>query len=149
MPFQLSRAGNNMPAEVQRWQYFLRRQGIGQAGAIDADFGLKTETATKIFQVTHGLSATGKVNERTLEEATEFGYTIVPDNYYTQRSGPGFPKEPAGLSSPSNASRNKDFTCFKFIQRPLAQRPDTEAIVQKGSCDGSKPDWVAAHIIDI
>lgn len=149
MPFQLSRGGANVPAEVQRWQYFLRKQGIGQVGGIDADFGQKTETATRFFQVSHGLSSTGKVNERTLARAEELGYTIVPDDHYAKRSGPAFPKEPTGLASPSNAARNANFTCFTFLQRPLAQRPDAEAIVQKGSCDGSEPDWVAAHIVEI
>jgi hypothetical protein len=149
MPFQLSRGGANVPAEVQRWQYFLRKQGIDQVGAIDADFGLNTERATKFFQVIHGLSATGKVNESTLTKAVELGYTVVPDDYYTKRSGPDFPERPNGLASPSNASRNADFTCFKFLQRPRDQRPDDEAIVQKGSCDGTQPDWVAAHIVSI
>ena len=149
MPFKLSRGGNNVPAEVQRWQYFLRRQGIDQVGAIDADFGLNTERATKFFQVTHGLSVTGKVNESTLAKAEELGYTVLPDDYYTERSSPEFPKEPPDLASPTNASRNADFTCFKFLQRPLHQRPDAEAIVQKGSCDGTKRDWVAAHIVTI
>lgn len=149
MPFLLSRGGANVPAEVQRWQYFLRRQGIAQVGAIDADFGLNTETGTKFFQLAHGLSATGKVNESTLAKAESLGYTILPDDYYTKRAGPGFPKEPTGLSSPGNASRNADFTCFKFLQRPLSQRPDLEAIVQKGSCDGAVTDWVAEHIVNI
>lgn len=149
MPFQLSRGGANVPAEVQRWQYFLRREGFDQVGSIDADFGLNTETATKFFQVKHGLSATGKVNESTLARAGELGYTILPDDYYAKRSGPAFPKKAAGLSSPDNATRNADFTCFKFLQRPRDQRPDAEAIVQKGTCDGSQPDWVAAHIVNI
>ena len=149
MAFLLSRGGANVPAEVQRWQYFLRRQGIDQVGAIDADFGLNTETATKFFQVKHGLTSSGKVNESTLAKAEEFGYTIVPSDYYTKRAGTGFPGEPTGLSSPTNASRNADFTCFKFLQRPLENRPDAEAIVQKGDCDGKQPDWVAANIVTI
>jgi hypothetical protein len=149
MPFTLSRIGNNVPAEVQRWQYFLRRQGIPQVGAIDADFGFNTEKATKFFQVTHGLSATGKVNESSLAQAEEFGYTVLQDGYYDDRSGLDFPEKPVGLSSPTNASRNTTFECFKFLQRPLEQRPDAEAIVQKGSCDGSTADWVASHIVDV
>lgn len=149
MPFTLSRGGGNVPAEVQRWQYFLRRQGIDQVGAIDADFGLKTETATKFFQVTQGLPASGKVTEKTLEKAAALGYTLLPGDYYSKRSGTDFPPEPAGLASPSNASRNSQFTCFQFLQRPLAQRPDAEAIVQKGSCDGKEADWVASHIVSV
>lgn len=149
MPFTLSRVGNNVPAEVQRWQYFLRRQGIPQVGAIDADFGFNTEKATKFFQVAHGLSATGRVNESTLAKAEELGYTILPDDYYEKRVGVEFPKKPTGLSSPTNESRNRTFVCFKFLQRPLEQRPDAEAIVQKGRCDGSTSDWVATHIVDV
>jgi hypothetical protein len=149
MAFQLSRGGANVPAEVQRWQYFLRRQGLTQVGSIDADFGLNTEKATRFFQVSHGISATGKVNAATLAKAESLGYTIVPDDYYTKRAGPSFPAKPTGLSSPSNATRNADFTCFTFLQRPLHLRADEEAIVQKGSCDGTVSDWVAEHIINI
>lgn len=149
MPFQLSRGAVNVAAEVQRWQYFLRKQGFSQTGAIDADFGINTETATKMFQATHGLAVDGEVNGSTLHKAEDLGYTIVPDDYYAKRAGAGFPAKPAGLSSPSNATRNKDFTCFKFLQRPRGDRLDRESIVQKGSCDGGVPDWVAAHITNV
>jgi len=149
MPFLLSRGAKNVPAEVQRWQYFLLKQGIPQVGSIDADFGLNTETATKFFQVKSGMTANGKVDERTIQKAQAFGYTVVAGDYYEKRKGDAFPKKPASLSSPGNATRNRDFTCFKFIQLPLDQRPDKEAIVQKGSCDGKEKDWVASHIINI
>lgn len=149
MPFLLARGGANVPAEVQRWQYFLLKQGINQVGSIDADFGMKTEMATQFFQVREGLNTNGKADAKTLGRAAELGYTIVPDDYYQKRSGSDFPRKPTNLSSPDNETRNRIFTCFKFIQRPLFQRPDKEAIVIKGSCDGREPDWVAAHIIDI
>lgn len=149
MAFQLTRGGSNVPAEVQRWQYFLRQQGIPQVGPIDADFGLNTETATRFFQVSHGLSATGKVNASTLGAAAELGYTLVPDDYYAERAGPDFPGKPAGLRTPTNALRNSNFRCFNFLQRPRDRRPDAEAIVQKGSCDGAEADWVSAHIVDV
>lgn len=149
VPFRLSRGGPNVIAEVQRWQYFLLRIGISQAGLIDGDFGMKTETATKFFQVQSGLTSNGKVNDQTLQKAEELGYTILPDNYYSDRAGTSFPAEPNNLESPSNASRNAAFTCFKFTQRPRAQRPDAEAIVMKGSCDGALPDWTAAKITEI
>jgi hypothetical protein len=149
MPFQLSRGGSNVPAEVQRWQYFLRRLGISQAGSIDGDFGMKTETATKFFQVSHGISATGKVNEKTLDVAQGLDYTIVPDDHYTKRSSPQFPPEPPDLSSPSNPSRNKNFGCFNFLLRQIDVRTDREAIVQRGGCGGSPSDWAAANIVTI
>lgn len=148
MPFRLTKGGANVPAEVQRWQYFLLKQEIPQVGVIDSGFGNKTEEATKIFQLKHGLPTNGKVDDRTLTKAEELGYTILPDDYYEERAGANFPRPPRNLESPDNRTRNRDFTCFKFIQRPLNQRPDAEAIVQKGTCDGRERDWVAAHIVE-
>ena len=149
MPFTLSRSGpGNVPAEVQRWQYFLRRQRIPQIGNIDGQFGIKTEGATKIFQLGAGVAVSGKVDVRTLEKASEHGYTIVPDDHYELRAGTDFPPRPSDISSPSNATRNRDFTCFKFLQRPLSQRPDAEAIVIKGSCNGQHPDRENDHVIE-
>lgn len=147
--FPLSRNGNNIPAEVQRWQYFLRKLSIDQVGNIDADFGIKTETGTKIFQVMHGLPSTGKVNLATLEKAKTLGYTIVPGDYYSTRAGASFPPKPTDLTTPSNSLRNTVFTCFNFIQRPLSQRADKEAIVIRGNCTNTVPDWTAAHIIEV
>lgn len=148
MAFTLTRGGANIIAEVQRWQYFLLRMGVAQTGLIDGDFGQKTEIGTKIFQIQAGLAATGKVKESTLAKARELGYTLLPDNYYQMRAGINFPTEPNN-QSPSNSSRNTTFTCFKFIQRRLAQRPDAEAIVIKGGCDGSVLDWNAEKITQI
>ena len=110
---------------------------------------MNTETATKFFQVQSGLTSNGKVNDQTLQNAVELGYTILPDDYYTSRAGTSFPAEPNSLESPSNASRNATFACFKFSQRPRTQRPDAEAIVIKNSCDGTLPDWTAAKIVQI
>lgn len=149
MAFPLSRGGKNVIAEVQRWQYFLLRKGINQVGAIDGDFGVNTETATKFFQVKAGIPTNGKVDDRTLNAAQQQGYTILPDDYYAKRAGTGFPARPGNLQSPSNATRNRDFGCFQFMQRPLANRPDREAIVIRGSCDGATPDWVAANIVTV
>lgn len=149
MPFHLSRGGVNVIAEVQRWQFFLRRMGIDQVGPTDGSFGMNTENATKFFQIQSGLSPTGKVADPVLNKAREFGYSILPDDYYQQRASSGYPAAAASLSSPSNASRNQDFTCFKFLQRPRSQRTDNEAIVMKGSCDGSIANWEGAKIINI
>jgi D-alanyl-D-alanine carboxypeptidase/Putative peptidoglycan binding domain len=149
MAFHLVRGGKNVIAEVQRWQYFLRRQGIDQVGAIDGDFGLNSELATKFFQVREGIPTNGKVDDRTLAAASRIGYTIKPDDYYEKQAGANFPPRPNGLNSPSDASRNRDFGCFRFIQRPRDQRPDDEAIVIQGSCDGKSNDWVADNIVSV
>lgn len=148
MPFRLSRAGNNVPAEVQRWQYFLLKQNIPQTGMIDADFGPKTEESTKIFQMREQIPVNGRVDDRTLEVAAGLGYTILPDDYYSTRSSTNWPPRPDNLNSPDNAWRNDAFQCFSFRQRPLAQRPDAESIVIGGSCDGSTSDWAQTNITD-
>lgn len=147
--FTLARGSINVAAEVQRWQFFLRRMGISQVGNIDADFGMKTETGTKMFQGQHGLSPTGKVTSGTLLKAQTLGYTILPDDYYAQRAGPSFPPAPTNLASPSNQFRNDKFTCFKFLQRAKAQRIDPDEVVIKGNCSDTEPDWTHAHIVEL
>jgi hypothetical protein len=91
MPFLLSRGGKNIPAEVQRWQYFLLKKGFPQTGKIDGDFGEKTEKATRFFQVAQGLKASGSLDKATLDAARALGYTVLPDNYYKNRSKPEWP----------------------------------------------------------
>jgi len=146
--FKLSKAGANVPAEVQRWQYFLRSRGISQVGKIDSHFGGNTETATKIFQMDQGLSANGRADEKTLLAAQTLGYKILKPNYYKKRSSLSWPPVPGGLKSPSNAWRNKLFHCFEFLQRKGHQRPDEESIVIKGDCAGTVPDWEDAYIFN-
>lgn len=147
--FKLSRSGANVPAEVQRWQYFLRTRGISQVGKIDSHFGGNTELGTKIFQMQEGLSAHGRVDENTLKAAEKLGYRILKSDYYSQRSSLSWPPEPTNLKSPSNAWRNKLFHCFEFIQRPGSQRPDTESIVIKGDCNDTVSDWEEAYVVNL
>ena len=147
MPFLLARGAKNVVPEVQRWQYFLRFQGVDQVGAIDGDFGMNTELGTKFFQVKAGLTPTGKLDDKTLSRAQTMGYTVVPDDHYTKLATAGDPAKLKGLQTPSDKSREEAFGCFKFMQLPLAQRPDAEAIVIKGSCDGSVADWGMANIV--
>ena len=120
-------------------------------GSINSDFGRNTEIGTELFQTRSGIAVTGKLNSRTLDVAQTLGYTVLPNNYYSERSSAGFPPKPSPstLASPDNATRNENFKCFKFMQLPLDQRPDREAIVIKASCDGSNPDWVAAQVLNI
>lgn len=146
--FKLSIAGNNVPAEVQRWQYFLLKNGITQTGIIDAQFGKKTELATKIFQMQQGITAHGRVGKATLRAAESRGYSILADDYYSKRSSKSWPPKPDSLKSPSNSWRNKLFGCFEFLQKPRNQRPSRESIVIKGHCDGSTSDWEEASIVD-
>ena len=149
MPFLLQRGGRNMPLEVQRWQYFLLRNKITQAGAIDAQFGAKTEEATKVFQVQHSLRVTGQLDEATLEVAQGLGYTVRSNDYYDDKLTRSYPPRPANISSPGNADRNAGLGCFKFKQLSIAHRGDPDEVVTLDSCDGSVADWRAENIIDI
>ncbi len=150
MPFLLSRGGNNnVAAEVQRWQYFLRKQDIPQVGVIDGGFGMNTETATRLFQTRHGIPTTGKLDTRTLDVAQTLNYTVQPNNYYSERASTSYPPRPSDLSGPDNETRNTNFKCFKFIQQAMPPRTDLEAIIIKGSCDSSDGDWETAQIVTI
>lgn len=145
MTFLLSRTAKNVPAEVQRWQYFLLRQGITMVGQVDGDFGVKSETATRVFQMTKGLSQTGKLDRKTLDAALPLGYTELPDDYYKKRSSLSWPPSPTGLNSPGNAWRNATFECFEF------RKPTTagDNIIIGKNCSGTKKDWVASYITDL
>ena len=145
MPFRLSRGGANVAAEVQRWQYFLLKHAVTQVGSVDGDFGPKSETATRIFQMAEGLAQSGKVDAATLNAAQAKGYTILPDTYYSDRGSVNWPPAPAGLSSPTNPWRNATFECFNFLKKPNSG----DSIVIKGNCAGTKPDWIASNIIDL
>jgi D-alanyl-D-alanine carboxypeptidase-like protein/putative peptidoglycan binding protein len=149
MPFFLKRGGNNVPLEVQRWQYFLLKQNIPQVGRIDGGFGLKTENATKVFQVQHSITATGEFDAATRDAARTLGYTVVADNYYDNKRGAAFPPKPTNLSSPDNESRNEALGCFNFKQLPLANRSDKDEVVILGSCDGAADDWRRTNIIEV
>src|SRR5262249_940105 len=111
--------------------------------------GLKSENATKFFQVQHGISVTGEFDAMTRDAAKTLGYKVVPDNHYDDIMGRQFPPKPPNLSSPSNESRNEGLGCFKFKHLPLATRADPDEIVVLGSCDGAIADGRRTNIVDI
>lgn len=152
MPFLLSRGGSNMTPEVQRWQHFLLvKQGIPVVGGIDGTYGSLTEQAAIVFQTKVGVPKTGALDQATLEAARAAGYIVVPDDHYTKLDKPSFPPDPGTLGSPSNADRNKAFTCFRFTQRRRDERPsdNKEEIIIGASCDGKLPDWENSQIVRI
>jgi hypothetical protein len=149
MPFFLKRGGNNVPLEVQRWQYFLLKHNVSQVGRIDGGFGMNTEEATKVFQVRMGIPTTGELDARTTDAAKTLGYTVVPDDHYDDKKTATFPRKPRELKSPSNDDRNEGLGCFKFKQLPRASRSDPDEIVILGSCDGTIADWRATNIIEL
>jgi hypothetical protein len=125
------------------------KQNVPQVGRIDGQFGLKTENATKFFQLQHNISVTGEFDAMTRDAAKTLGYQVVPDNHYDDKTGKQFPPKPRNLRSPSNESRNEGLGCFKFKQLPLANRADPDEIVVLGSCDGATDDWRRTNIVDI
>ena len=149
MPFFLARGGSNVPLEVQRWQYFLLKQNFPQTGGIDGQFGLKTENATRFFQVQHNIPVSGGFDAATRDVARTLGYTVVPDDFYDDKKGTQYPPKPNNLKSPDNKSRNKGLGCFSFKQLPRASRSDKDEIVILGSCDGTIDDWRKANIVDV
>lgn len=149
MSFLLSRGGNNIPVEVQRWQYFLLQRQISQIGRVDGDFGGKTEEATRIFQLQEQLPQTGAADSATLQAAASYGYRILPDNHYAERAGTAWPPKPGNLSSPTAEWRNQKLSCFTFVQTPLDNRDRPERIVMGGSCDGGVSDWRRANIVEL
>jgi hypothetical protein len=149
MPFLLERGGENVPLEVQRWQYFLLKNKITQVGKIDAQFGAKTEQGTKIFQLQHSLEQTGRLDQPTLTAAAALRYTVQPDDYYDDKNTDSFPPRPSGISSPSNTDRNNALGCFIFKQMPLPNRGDPDEVVTLGDCAGTTADWRHANIVDI
>src|SRR5262249_51166763 len=114
-----------------------------------AGFGLKTETATKVFQVQHDIPVTGELDAATLDAAKTLGYTVVPDSHYDDKKGVQFPRKPTNLQSPDNDSRNEALGCYKFRQLPLANRSDPDEIVILGSCDGTVNDWRRTNIVEV
>src|SRR5262249_39265786 len=149
MPFFLKRGGNNVPLEVQRWQYFLLKQNIPQVGRIDGQFGLKSEEATKFFQIQHNIAVTGEFDSTTRDAARTLGYTVVPDDHYDGKKTAKFPPKPNRPKSPSNEDRNEGLGCFKFKQLPRANRSDPDEIVILGSCDGRIDDWRQTNIVNL
>jgi hypothetical protein len=144
MPFFVSRGAQNVTTEVQRWQFFLRRQGVTLVGRVDGDFGGNTEAATRIFQRGQGLPESGALDSATLPVAEALGYTVVPDDHYKRPIS--WPPKPAGLSSPGNAWRNATFGCFTFVQDP-PPRHDKDAIRIGSNCSGAVANWEDANIV--
>jgi len=116
---------------------------------LDAQFGGKTEEATKIFQVQHALPITGELDQATLTAAQGMGYTVRPDGFYHDKGGSNFPPRPHNVESPSNADRNTGLGCFRFKQFPINHRADPDEVVPLGSCDGTIADWRTANIINL
>ena len=144
--FTLSRSGQNVIGEVQRWQFFLLSNGVSQVGKLDGQFGPNTESGTKIFQMSNGLSVNGEADKETLKKAANLGYVILNKDYYKKRKSLKWPPKPTGLSSPDSDWNNDKIGCFKFNKTTKKGNPH---IVVKGSCDGLVRDWEVENIVKL
>jgi len=150
MPFMLARGQPNVTTEVQRWQFFLHRRGIGEVGALDGQFGQATERATTVFQRMHLLQESGKLDAATLSTAQQAGYTVVADDHYDKLAATKeFPQRPKKLSSPSHDLRNEKLGCYVFLQPPFDQRGDKDGILVFGTCDKASDDWERENIVRV
>lgn len=150
MPFLLKRGQPNQALEVQRWQWFLHRQGVHEVGRLDADFGQNTERATAVFQRQNQLAETGALDGPTIAAARTRGYTVVPDDHYDRLAAARpFPVKSQDLASPSHELRTRLLGCYVFSQPPLAFRGDKDGILIHGTCDDARDDWERDNIVRV
>ena len=134
MPVQILRRGSEGPA-VQRWQYFL----IGRRhlkGSADADFGPRTESATRAYQRSSSLTADGIVGPLTIGAALTDGFDVG----FVEHGEPAGSTILAGaptLRAAAPTTRKRLFGEFTFRSAPTSGDP--EAIEVLG-------DWVARNI---
>jgi peptidoglycan hydrolase-like protein with peptidoglycan-binding domain len=81
--------------DVRRWQAFLLMDGY-RIGLADGNFGRKTETATKQYQIKKGLKADGIVGPGT--------WKFVPNNFIPVL--PAIPVDKPSISSESSSTNN-------------------------------------------
>jgi hypothetical protein len=122
---------------VENWQYFLLGLDL-YAGAVDGDFGPRTQASTKDFQRRQGLRDDGIAGNQTLGRAMTLGFAVVGDSLIGVNSleyphPPDF--KPLGV-----AGRNAIFGSFPFVAAPIAGNP--ENITVSG-------DWRAKNIVTV
>jgi hypothetical protein len=122
---------------VLNWQLFLRGQELYLA-KVDANFGPRTEAATKAFQLQHDRRVTGRVDDPTLTAALLLGYSVVEDRS-SATLGPNWPVPPDDweLQPLTQEGRGALFGKFSF-----EVEPDLEMIAVD-------PTWVHENIVSV
>lgn len=124
--------------EVGDWQSFLRGLDL-YIGAIDDDFGLKTEKATVDFQKKYNLSSDGVVGQNTLKKAIELGFeTLSSKNKFLISLD--FPEKPNFLPLVGNEARMKLFGKFDYISSATKDNPEGIKILG---------DWESKNIVKV
>ena len=112
--------------DVAIWQRFLSWQGI-DPGRLDADFGNRLESATKIFQTRQGIiPASGIVDEATVARALPLGFD-EPEDYSDRPDWPLLPDFSYINFTASESRRGETRICeteFGDIEYLLAPTPD-------------------------
>lgn len=98
---------------VKAWQEFLIGQDLLNDVA-DGNFGNKTFTATKSFQIKYQLFVDGKAGDETISKAMLLGFSIFEDPTDKEKSGPNWPPKPNFLPLVSNSSRQNIFGKFAY-----------------------------------
>ncbi len=109
---------NSRGTDVNRWQQFLRGQGllVDSTGLFDS----ATDKATRKFQQTHGLTVDGVVGNQTLTKAAELGFELV--NYVAEFDS-GYPPASA-FGSLTPAVAQSRFGPLQFVPAPTASNPE-------------------------
>jgi len=134
------RQGSRGPAVIQ-WQTFLRGRGL-YLGAVDGDFGPKTDDATRAFQAKHGLKPDGWVGGQTYGKALLLGFGgIDQDPADTSKEGANWPPKPAGMKPlTSNAARARVFGRFGYEHAPTATNPEKVTVLD---------NWARENIVRV
>ena len=104
--------GSKLGESIQIWQYFLRRKGL-YTGPIDMDFGNGTESATKKYQQSAGIPATGEVKQDTYNAAMNDGMNKLLQDLET-------PPEP-NFPAIGRMSLKQIFGEFRYVPDPTPE----------------------------
>jgi hypothetical protein len=118
---------------VELLQAYLRGQGR-YLGAVDGDFGPKTDAAVRAFQHSAGLTPDGIVGNQTWGALMSRGVTVLPsDAPATDKTSPNWPPRPAGVGPLSAAERGRLFGSFEFSPAPVPGNPEAILITSRSA----------------
>lgn len=120
--------------DVELWQYFLIGQGF-DPGPADGSFSDDTVTATKAFQLTHGLLADGIVGRATYGVAFALGFALEDEEPH----GPGWPALPP-FPPLGDGAREGLFGRFAYVAAPVPSNRERIRITD---------DWESRNLVRV